>query len=208
MKKLYLLVFILVLGIGSVCLGATTPAPRSQAGQDNQEMRKNLAWLTEGLKNLDQSNDRKLKLTADQKKKIRPIFEDLVKNNLVLLTAPPERQQNQNQNQSQNQQRGQFDPNDPKVQARMKRMKEQTDYGNKQADLVDVILSGAQKSYIDNMNFVPEKYGFLDFRKVFGNFQQGQRPDQKTMDDFRSKMKAGQTELIKLNNEVLKMLKS
>ena len=192
----------ILLAVSPVCPGAVTTS--QQIAQNYQEMRKNLAWLTLGLNDLGRGNDSKLKLTADQRKKILPVFETLVGNNLVLLTAPPKRQ---HENQSQN--RRQYDPNDPMAQARMRKQKEQTDFGNKQADLIDAVLTPAQRSYIDNLNFNAEKYGFIDFRKLFGNGGPGQqRPDQKVIDDMRTKMRAGQEALIKLNNEVLKMLKS
>ncbi len=212
-RKLFLISVLLLSGFGlqTLSFGAPVAAAAAAAGaqirQEFQEMRQSLVWLTEGLKNLNGINAKNLKLTAAQKKKIRPLFEDLIKNDLVLLKMPQERQRNQAQNQF----RRQADFNDSQLQSRMKRIKEQTDYGNKQADLIDAILTDAQRTYIDNMDFQPEKYGFLDFRQIFGSGQgisQGERPDPKVVADFRSKMQSGQEELIKLNNEVLKILKA
>jgi hypothetical protein len=199
-KKILLLAMVFMVMMGSVCRAA--PASNAQVSQAYQEMRKNLAWLTEGLNDLGQTNDSQLKLTAAQKQKILPVFEALVGNNLVLLTVPEERHRNQSSGS-----RPRFDANDSRVQARLRKMKDQTEFGNKQADLIDEILTEKQLSYIDNLNFNAEKYGFIDFQKIFGDSQR-QRPDQKTMDAIRAKARAGQERMVKLNNEVLKMLKS
>jgi hypothetical protein len=201
LKKIGLLMMVFVVIIGSVCWAA--PASTVQAGQAYQEMRKNLAWLTQGLNDLGRSSDGKLKLTADQKKKILPVFETLISNNLVLLTIPEHERRNSQSAGS----RTQFNANDPKVQARIRKMKDQTELGNQQADLVDGFLTEKQLSYIDNLEFNAEKYGFIDFQKLFGGDQR-QRPDQKTIAEMRAKTRAGQELLVKLNNEVLKMLKS
>ena len=200
-KKILMLMIVVTAISGSVCWAA--PASNAQAGQEYQEMRKNLAWLTLGLNDLGKSSDGKLKLTANQKKKILPAFETLIANNLIMLTVP-ERDRHQNQSGVS---RTQWDPNDARAQARLRKMKDQTELGNRQADLIDGFLTEKQLSYIDNLNFDPEKYGFLDFQKIFGGNQHG-RPDQKVIDEMRAKTRAGQETLVKLNNEVLKMLKS
>jgi hypothetical protein len=174
----------------------------AQVRQAYQEMRQNLAWVTQGLDELGKSNAKDLKLTAEQKKKILPVFEALVGNKLVMLSMP---EQDQRHDQSSGV-RGQSNPSDPKVQARLRKMKDDTAFGNQQADLIDNCLTAKQLSYIDNLVFSPEKYGFLDFQKIFGSDQR-QRPDQKMMEQVRAKMRAGQELLVKLNNEVLKMLK-
>jgi Spy/CpxP family protein refolding chaperone len=200
LKKIVLVGMVLLVIMSSACWAA--PASNVQVRQANQEMRKNLAWLTEGLNDLGQSKDEKLKLTAAQKKKILPVFEALVSNNLVLLTVPEGRQRNQSSGS-----RPQFDAGDAKVQAMIRKMKDQIEFGNKQADLIDGFLTEKQLSYIDNMDFNAEKYGFLDFEKIFGG-DGFQRPDQKTIDEMRTKARAGQEILVKLNNDVFKMLKS
>lgn len=202
-KKVVLVALVLLLSFSFGCWGAPA-SDNQQVGQNLQEMRKNLAWLTLGLSNLSQSNDSKLKLTTAQKKKILPVFEGLVSNNLIRLTLPPQTQHNNQSEQS----RPQYNPNDPQVQARIRKMKDQTELGNKQADLIDSILTDGQRNYIDNLNFDADKYGFLDFHSLLGNGGQQQQPDQKTIDAMRAKIKAGQAALVKLNNEVLQMLKS
>lgn len=201
-KKMVLFTMVFIVIISSVCWAA--PVSNAQAGQayQYQVMRKNLAWLTQGLNDLGKSSDGKLKLTADQKRKILPVFETLVSNNLVLLTVP-ERDRRRNQSEGT---RTQFNANDPKVQARIRKMKDLTEFGNKQADLIDGLLTEKQLSYIDNLEFNAEKYGFIDSQKLFGG-DQYQRPDQKTIAGMRAKTRAGQELLVKLNNEVLKMLK-
>lgn len=207
-KILLVLVFAIIVGIVSVCYGAPTPSPRSQVGQDNANMRQNLAWLTEGLNILGKSSDAKLALKPAQKKKILTVFQVLIDNKLVLMEMPPERQSGQNQ------QHRQYDPNDPEVQSRIKKLKDQTVLGNQQADKIDAVLTEAQRSFIDNLDFKAEKYGFIDFRKLFGSSQGGSqggsqtRPDPAVMSKIRGQIRAGQELLVKLNNEVLKMLKS
>lgn len=201
-KRIVLLIMIfMVIMAGSVVWSA--PASNAQAGQAYQEMRKNLAWLTQGLNDLGKSGKHELKLTGAQRKKILPVFESLVHNNLVML-ALPETDRHRNNSSGFRSQSG---PGDARVQARLRKMKDQTEFGNQQADLIDSFLTEKQLSYIDNLDFNPEKYGFLDFQKLFGSDQRS-RPDQKTLDEMRDKARAGQELLIKLNNQVLKMLKT
>lgn len=199
LKKIVLLTIILTAIAGSVAWSA--PASNNQVGQAYQEMRKNLAWLTEGLNDLGKSRNPELKLTAAQRKKILPVFESLIANNLVVL-ALPERDQRRNNSSGP---RSQPDSGNSRVQARLRKMKDQIEFGNRQVDLIDGFLTEKQLSYIDNLNFSPEKYGFLDFQKMMGSDRRS-RPDQKAINEMRAKVRAGQEKLIKLNNEVLEML--
>ena len=73
-KKSIILFVISVLVISSVCFGAALTF--QQVAKDSQEMRQNIAWLTDGLLNL--GNNQKLALTNVQKKKILPIFQLLI----------------------------------------------------------------------------------------------------------------------------------
>lgn len=208
LKRIVLLIMIfMVIMAGSVVWSA--PASNTQVGQAYQEMRKNLTWLAEGLNGLGNSGNSALKLTAVQRKKILPVFESLVHNNLIMLTLPETDRQRNNSSGF----RSRSESSDSKVQARLSKIKDQIEFGNRQADLIDSFLTEKQLSYIDNLDFNPEKYGFLDFQKLFGSDRrfggdQRSRPDQKTMEEVRTKARAGQELLIRLNNQVLKMLKS
>ncbi|MCL6590106.1 MAG: hypothetical protein K6U80_09160 [Firmicutes bacterium] len=232
--------------IGGILLLAMSPAAQGAAqdfmrvSSNYSEMQKSLVWLTEGLSKLGNHKDAKLILTKAQKKKILPVFQALIDTRLVQLEIQDNRQgnggANQRQGQGQRQWPGQggnnqgglraFNQNDPQIQQRLKQMQEQIDFGNKQIDLIDGILTGAQVKFIDNMDFNEEKYGFLNFQRNFrnngqngGNAGTGQDGGQNGMnnsqgfnqqafEEIREKMRAGQEALVKLNNAVLKMLKS
>ena len=198
MKKAVIGFIISVLISSTVCFGAQLTFQ-----QASQEMRKSVTWLSEGLLNLEK--DKKLALSADQKKKILPIFQSLIQRKIVLIAI---NNNNHNQNNNFRGQSGAPDVNDPQVQARMKRMQDEITYGNAQTDAIDAILTKEQTTFIDNIDFNADKYGFIDFNKLFGGGgqRQGQRPDQATMDAIRKKMQAGRELLIKLNNQVLAML--
>lgn len=235
-RKLVLLVGVLLLAVSPVVYGAASDY--QQIASKNQEMQQSLAWLTEGLSKLGSHKDAKLVLTKAQKKKILPIFQALIDKKLIRLEVQQNNGQggnNQQQGQGQGQRQGQggnnqggqrnFDPNNPQMQQRLKQMQEQSDFGNKQMDLIDAALTDAQVKFIDNMNFNAEKYGFLDFQQMYNNRQNGagggsdqggqggmnngaQGFNQQAFQQMRQKMRAGQEILVKLNNAVLKMLKS
>ncbi|MGE5581125.1 MAG: hypothetical protein ACM3X9_01155 [Bacillota bacterium] len=202
LKRTLILLTALILVFTVLALAAPT---FQQIAKDNQEMRKNIVWLTEGLLNLN--NDSKLALTKDQKKKILPIFQDLVSQKIVVLQREPKQQHRQNNNNEFRTQ-GPPDLNDPLVQARIKKLQEATVYGNTQADAIDRLLNQRQLSFIDNMDFDPEKYGLIDFGRLFGGSgqRQGQRPNQASLAALRKKIQAGRERLIKLNNQLMKIL--
>jgi hypothetical protein len=203
-KKSLVLGLILLLGISSIGFGAQLTF--QQVSQASQEMRKSVEWLTEGL--FDLRKDQKLALTAAQKKKILPIFQSLIQNKIVQISIDNNNNNNHNHNNNVSSQSGVPNVNDPQVQARMKRMQDATIFGNAQTDAIDAILTKEQTTFIDNIDFNADKYGFIDFNKLFGGGggHQGQRPDQATMDAMRKKMQAGRELLVKLNNQVLDML--
>lgn len=211
---------------GSVSWAA--PPNVQQIRHDNTEMRKSVVWLMEGLAALSKTGDGKLQLKPSQKKKILPVFETLVREKILVLTIERTNQGNgSNVNRPNNQngaangqnQRWGMDPNDPRAQARMKQMQDQTAIGNKQSDMIDGILNEKQVAFIDNLKFDAEKYGFLNFQNSMGgssgsgqsgNQGQGQfqRPDPQTMAKIRQQMQTGRENLVKLCNAVLKALKS
>lgn len=225
LRKILAVSFGILLLAGSISWAASSNS--QQIRRDNTEMRKSVVWLMEGLTALSKTKDGKLQLKPNQKKKILPIFQALVREKVLVLTVDRRNQvYGQNSNRPNNQngadnsqgQRWGMDPNDPRVQARMKQMQEQTAFGNKQADLIDGILNEKQVAFIDNLNFDAEKYGFLDFRNSMGGSQnngqsggqsqgQFQRPDPQVMAKIRQQMQAGRENLVKLCNTVLKVLK-
>jgi hypothetical protein len=122
---------------------------------------------------------------------------------LVLKIAP-----NQYNNQGQ---RGNMDPNDPKIQERTKALQEQTAFGNQQADLIDGILNRKQVAFIDNLNFKAEKYGIRDLQNGSQSGGQGQgqlQRDPQLMTKARQQMRTGREIQVKLCQNVAKMLKA
>ena len=214
LPKVVLLAVGLLLISASACFGAQLNF--QQIRRDNTEMRKSIVWLLEGLVQLSKSNNKDLALQSAQKKKILPIFQALVREKIIVLEANRRNQFNNSNNSSGRQAGGQFnfDPNDPRVQERVKKLQEQTDFGNKQSDLIDRILTKKQSGFIDNLDFNADKYGFADLRSLMpaGGAGQGQgqfqRPDPQTMAKIRQVMQTGRDNLIKLCNEVQKLLKS
>lgn len=232
MVKRIVLVMAILMAFSTVSFGAARDF--QGISSKSNEMRQNLAWLTEGLYQLGNSKNAKLVLTKEQKKKILPIFQGMVDKNLIMLKLAPNNGRNGNNRangnnqggQNQGGQRGSFDVNDPQVQARIKQMQELTDFGNAQIDLVDKILTKGQVNFLDNMDFNAEKYGFIDYQRMFannsGNNGQesgqsqgggqsqmgGQGANQAEFQKLRQKMRAAQEQLVKLNNDVMKVLKS
>jgi hypothetical protein len=235
-RKLVLLVGIVLLAVSPVAQGATTDF--MELSNNYSDMQQSIAWLTEGLSKLGSHKDAKLVLTKAQKKKILPLFQALIDKKLVQLVVPENRQGNGGNNQRQGQGQGQgqrqwqgqggsnqggqrtFNQDNPQMQQRLKQMEELLNFGNQQIDKIDAALTPAQVKFVDNLDFNEEKYGFLDFRGTFGNRQggtsggntqsggSGQGFNQQAIQQIREKMRAGQEQLVKLNNAVLKMLKS
>lgn len=207
MKKRWLaLGFIGVMLLAATSVMAAPDKTMWEFRKANTEMRKNVTWMMEGMLKLSQSSDKRLVLMAAEKKKILPIVQAMVDRKIIILKAEDHFGGHQNQGNGQSQNRP--DPNDPAVKARIREMQDQTDYGNKQADQIDLLLTSSQKRFIDNLDFNAEQYGYLDFSKLFGSQAGGQwqRPDPQKMQQIRDQMHAGMERQAELNRKVLAML--
>lgn len=255
MKRLAVWVSLFLLVFSPACLGATPSETLDiqEIMRQGNTMRQNVAWLTVGLDGLLKTKERKLQLTSKQKKQILPIMQGLIREKLILLKpeAQPDGRTGQQQARRQTQQtQGQIgqqwrqirqgsglNPGTSQIQAGVKKLQQQITFGNSQADRVDAILTPNQVSYIDNLDFKPEKYGFVS-RQQFGNTginrqngsagtQSGQSGQYRqsgqsgqTGQTWRStgnrqtgnqtlqkQIEAGRALLIKINNEVMTLLR-
>lgn len=259
----------LVLLVSPVCLGADSGERLNiqDLMRQSNAMRQNIAWMTVGLDELLKSKDHRLQLTPKQKKQILPIMQALVRKKLILLkpetesatpgpTGAPQRSEERRNLQQRRQTQGQTGQQKPRLQqgsgltgnqAGLQKLQELIIFGNTQADKVDAILTPDQVSYIDNLDFKPEKYGFTVSRQ-FGNGGlnrvggtggfggqnlQGNQGDQNGQfrqsgqggqigqtrrnwgggnsgtnnEALRKQISAGRALLIKVNNEVMRLLR-
>ena len=205
MRKKLLSMIGLFLLVSSIALGAQLTFP--QIRSENNEMRKSVIWLMEGLQELSMSKDKSLNLRSEQKRKILPVFNALVSKKIIPLKSESNQYNNSNRGQY-----GNMDPGDPKVQERMKGLQEQTAFGNKQVDLIDGILTRKQAGFIDNLNFKAEKYGFYNYQNNGQSGGQGQgqfqRSDPQQMAKLRQQMQAGRANQVKLCQSIEKILKA
>ncbi len=202
-KLTWLLMGILAIsGVFSVNAAEKT---QREVRMEYQELQKNLAWMSEGLTKLAQSKDRNLTLTKDQKQKLLPLFKELVKRNIVITKS---KQRNQEEGQNGGRERRQVDENDPQVKARREKMQANLTFGKAQESKIEKVLTAKQITYLDNLNFQAEKYGFIEWRRQGNSGQGGQRQqiDQKELDARRKKMEQGRAELVKLNLSLIKIL--
>ena len=178
-----------------------------EASRANLEMRKNVTWMVAGLAELEKSKVKALHLTKEQKLKIRPIFQELITQKIISLKIPASAG-------NYGLKRNRLGASEERTGNRQKMaqgLEKQALLGNKSADLVDGILSKAQVSFIDNLDFQAENYGYQAAR---GNGQSGRSlgngtssPDPKGVGVARKAMQEGRERLIKLNIEVWELLK-
>jgi hypothetical protein len=232
-KKIGLTLLCLLLGVlatGAYAAGPAAPDPMKA----QFEMRKNIAWTVEGLYQLGKSKNRALKLTPAQAKKILPLYQELIAKKIVQLKlekGPEERHGGPEPGRNGNLKAG--PPAAPPVgnprqhQARMKEKAALVTFGNAKMEAINRILTKKQVEFVDNWDFKAEKYGFPNFSNHAGGNHPGsgnhfggdrkpgnkppgganlRRPDQGQRRAMDSKMAAGRKLLIKLYQDVLKML--
>jgi hypothetical protein len=160
----------------------------------HQEMRQNIIWTVEGLSHLCQSKDRKLALTGPQAKRILGIYQELIAKKIILIEVPARRQERQRVRS------GAGDHGE-----RRSELADLTQFGNKKLAEIDAILTPEQVKLMDNLDFDAAKYGFIDF----GSFQNssGERPNPAQLRAVRDQLRAGRERQVKLNREVLELLK-
>ena len=266
MKRFAGWVSLFILALSPVCLGADSTGTLNiqDLMRQGNAMRQNVAWMTVGLDELLKSQQRRLALTPKQRKQILPIMQGLVREKLILLKAETQlavsgqsgsqprngAQRSQGQARQTQGQAGQQWPRSGQNggltgdQAGLQKLQELIIFGNAQADKVDAVLTPVQVSFIDNLDFQPEKYGFAASRQ-FGNggsniqggmggsggqtFQGGQNGQSRqggqggqggqtgrnwgggnsgTNNGARQEaISAGRALLIKVNNEVMRLLR-
>jgi hypothetical protein len=221
MKKIgFGLIIISVLVLSVNVLGAEKTS--QEAIQDNQEMRKNVTWTTEGLYQLGKSKNKRLALTREQARRILPLYQELIdkkiiliETNLVALCSNPSINLNS--------------PNDSRyfnlsAEEEEKSTREivlLTEFGKQQLRRINNILSKEQIEFINNLDFKPEKYGYFEMgrpqndvgqKELQGNQSKGQfrdgwsgNPTQN--DQIRQKHYEAQKLLVQLNLDVLNILK-
>jgi hypothetical protein len=215
-KKLTGVCLAMMLGLASIA-GAAAPNPRDIL-RDNQKMRQNITWLVAGLAELGKSAQPNLRLTPEEARKILPIFEELITRRIIILNIS-DFPKNQEQRPS-NPQPSSGTPSQPSAQSRpqnnttgggerMAKLALETTFGNAQTDRVDALLTKKQVVFIDNLNFDPLKYGYLDFTR--GRSANGTSGNQMSASqapvDPRQQLEKGRLEQVKLNNQVYRILK-
>jgi hypothetical protein len=233
MKKCYGLALLgLVVGLGA---GAVFAAERATFDPMRAalEMRKNIAWTVEGLYQLGKSKDRTLHLTAAQTKKILPLYRELIAKKIIVLQL--EKDQGKKRRGPAPDRSGgppNAEPGDSQQhQARMQERAALVGFGNAKMEAINRILSKKQVAFIDNWNFKAEKYGFPNFVNRTGAKHHGgkgqfdgappaggqpgyhrsgttdrRRPVRGQRPPMDSRINAGRKLLIKLYQDVLKML--
>ncbi len=212
MKRAWLgLAIILVLALSANVWGAEKTF--QEVIRENQEMRKNITWMTEGLYQLGKSRDKHLAITKEQARRILPLYQELINKKIILTELKSEDPRNNAPKNLHGPSRQYSNLSPEEQQKRIKDMVVLTEFGKQQSRLIDSILSKEQIQFIDNLDFKPEKYGyFLRPNVSSGNGSQdqfnggrfGNDPDN---DQMRKKRQEAQKLLVKLNLDVLNILK-
>ena len=208
MKKISI-TFIVVLIFCLFCFAQADPREEMRkARQENTEMRKNLAWLMEGLLILSSHKEKTLALSKTQAQKILPLLNELVAKKIIDVEINEEQRQwgSRNRGNQGNQGGGFWNMDEAQLQKFLKTMKEQTKLGNDKIDQIDNLLKEKQISFIDNMKFDGKKYGFFETRQFRNQGEEMQRPDAAQMEAMRKRMQEARKRLVKLNNDVLQAL--
>ena len=189
-----------------VALNITEGMSIQEASRANLEMRKNITWMVAGLAELGKSKVKALRLTGEQKQKIRPIYQELITQKIISLKiSAPVANAGVKRNRS-----GAGDEKTGNRQKMAQSLEKLALLGNLSADQVDEILNKAQVSFIDNLDFQAENYGYQGAR---GNGQSSRSlgngtssPDPKGVEVAKKAMQEGRKRLIKLNIEVWELL--
>ncbi|MGE5598048.1 MAG: hypothetical protein ACM3XS_01550 [Bacteroidota bacterium] len=196
--------------IAALTLAAAVPALRAAAQRDPAEGRRpqaDLAWFMAGLRELGRTRDAKLKLTAAQAKKILPELEAL-RAEKILLTDLADRQRERGQGTGAGGWAGgsgggrQMSEEDRKRLA--DRQRKTAERIAKALDKMEAALKQNQVDLILNMDFDASQYGLGGFRRAAGEPGSFNRSE---MEKMRREMQAGLERLVKLNREVLEMLR-
>lgn len=158
-----------------------------------------LTWFVYGLKQLGQSREARLKLQPVQAKKILPVLEGLAQEK-ILLTEAPKRQVRLSRP-------GTAAPSEKELQERQARQEKMAKRIQEAIDLMDGMLRREQSDYILNLDFDPAIYGLDRGPQVRIVGGQGQRPSQEEIRKMMQARQAAMERLVKLNREVLEMLK-
>lgn len=212
MKRIWLgLAIISILTLGASVLGAEKTF--QEVFRENQEMRKNITWMTEGLYQMSRSRDKHLAITREQARRILPIYQELINKRIIITELKPEAPHS---NASKNARgfNGQYSSLSSEEQPkRMKEIVALTEFGKQQSRRIDSILSKEQIQFIDNLDFKPKKYGyFLPSNVSSGQGSQDQINGGRFGNDpknnqMRKKRQEAQKVLVKLNLDVLNFLK-
>jgi hypothetical protein len=189
---------------------------------ENQELRKNLTWTTEGIYLLSKNKDRHLAITSEQAGRLLPVFQGLIDQGWIRMEMPKKgrinpggRQGAGNPGFGNQPPEGSGPPNgpgmDPQKQAQLM---ERIEFGKREMRRIDSMLTKNQVQFIDNMDFHPEKYGFLAMNnspgassqgggQSSGQFRMAGKPNAK----IRQQMEESRKRLIQLNQDVVKGLK-
>ncbi len=212
MKRVWLgLAIILVLALSATAWGAEKTF--QEVFRENQEMRKNITWMTEGLYQLGKSRDKHLAITKEQARRILPIYQELINKRIIITELKSEDLSNKASRNSLGFNGRYSNLSSEEQQKRMKEMVVLTEFGKQQSRLIDSILSKEQIQFIDNLDFKPKKYGyFLRPNVSSGNgsqdqFNGGRFGNNPNNDQMRKKRQEAQKLLVKLNLDVLNILK-
>lgn len=196
---------------------------------ENQEMRKNVTWMAEGIYLLNKNGDKRLAITKEQAGRILPLYQGLIEKKIILIEmksndpgSPGPRILFRNPNGTGNPGASNSpEQRSERSQQQMAELVALTEFGKQQLGLIDNIFTKEQVKFIDNLDFKPEKYGYMDLTRLSGVIQK--RPNQqgsesqdqfnsvprrngRLMEKVRKKREESQKLLIKLNQDVLNIL--
>lgn len=207
------------LGIGTAGVLAAGAPQGMESVKAFREMQQNITWTVEGLQQLGKSPDRALTLTKPQAQKLLPVYQELIAKKIIRIEAGKREEKRPDFRPS-----GQGEQGDPRFQKREKAMVALTGFGKAKMDQINRILTARQRSFIDNLDFQPEQYGYFKMQgppagigsgnrsgngTFSGQSQDGQRSraERSGRRELDPKQKAAREQLVKLNREVLEMLK-
>ncbi|HYH02880.1 MAG TPA: hypothetical protein VEC37_07245 [Bacillota bacterium] len=199
MKKSFLVLFTLLMTL-AVSVTSAKEVTNREALKEQNEMRQNITWTIEGLYKLGHSHDPKLKLTPAQARKILPVYQELINKKIVRLEGGPGRRAGAGRPERE-------DLSPEQAKKRIQEVTGLTQFGKTKLTEINKILTPAQMDFIDNLNFNPAQYGYVDFGKFASQDDDNSRPDLSRMREMRKKNEANRKKLYKLNQDVLEMLK-
>lgn len=203
MKKSSLLLFTLLMAMAVSVAAAKENTNRDairDALKEQNEMRQDITWTVEGLYKLGHSRNKKLKLTPAQARKILPIYQELIDKKIVRLETDPGQRRRAGSNQG--------DLTSEQAKKRLQELTALTKLGRTKLAQINKILTPAQVDFIDNLDFKPEQYGYIDFDKlaVQGGMNSNSGSEQSQRPSLLRQNEANRRKLYKLNRDVLEML--